>query len=128
MQAQYRSDMATSMNFDMTFSLDYAVTRVDSGVLQILPYGNGIQITPSNVEYDHSDNCEWTPPWEGYGQQIQTQTTAAFTSYLNSYETEFKSALAGQHKLVLPGAGDYLCNQVMFSAAGDLLTNLAFNG
>ncbi|KAJ6111871.1 hypothetical protein N7523_007932 [Penicillium sp. IBT 18751x] len=112
----------------MGFSLDYAVTRVDSGGLQILPTGKGVQITPSNVEYDHTDNVDWTTPWDVFGGEVQRQISSTFSNSLHSYEKEFQSALSGQHKLILPGAGEYLCNQVMFSAMGDLLTNLAFNG
>lgn len=109
----------------MGFSLDYAVTRVDSGGLQILATGAGVQITPSNVEFDGDD---WSPPWAPYGQWLQSRIASTFSSMLGYYKDQFLGALAGQHKLILPGAGSFLCNQVMFSAQGDLLTNLAFNG
>jgi hypothetical protein len=120
--------MAKSMNFNMVFSLDYIVTSVDSGGLQITSTGQGVKITPSDVDYGHSDSVSWEPPWDFVGQFMQRVIMVDFNGYLDSYRNEFLTALHNQHKLILPGVGEYLCNQVTFSTAGDLLTNLAFNG
>jgi hypothetical protein len=114
------------MSFTMQFTLKYAITRVDDGGLQILAIA-APESTASPVSIDNGP-LTWSPPLEQYGPMLQNQSFANFQRNLGLYNTAFLNGLAGQHKLFLPGAGDYLCNNVMFSKRGDLLTNLVFNG
>ncbi|EEU35081.1 uncharacterized protein NECHADRAFT_82426 [Fusarium vanettenii 77-13-4] len=120
-------DSNSTMSFTMQFTLVYVAQRVDDGGVQILQSGT-TEVTKGPVKTYHSDGVKWTPTLDEYGATLQTSAAAAFQAQLGQYQAALLEGLAGQHKLFLPGGGSYLCNQVMFNAAGDLLTNLAFNG
>jgi len=111
----------------MTYTLAFAAVRVDTGVLQIMATAPP-QVEEGAVNWNNSDTVRWTPPLADFGKSLQDYAFSVFQRSLGSYEQAFLKGLAGQNKLVLPGSGDYLCNKVMFSKRGDLLTNLVFNG
>jgi hypothetical protein len=115
------------MSFTMKYQLNFAVTRVDNGGLQILAT-TAPQVQNGDVNWQQSESVTWTPPLDQYGQNLQQWAFSNFQANLGYYEQAFLNGLAGQNKLVLPGAGDYLCSNVMLTDAGDLVTNLAFNG
>ncbi|RSL48510.1 hypothetical protein CEP54_012868 [Fusarium duplospermum] len=117
----------SSMSFTMQFTLVYVAQRVDDGGVQILQSGTP-EVTKGPVKTYHSSGVKWTPSLGEYGATLQTYPASVFQAQLGQYQAALLEGLAGQHKLFLPGGGSYLCNQVMFNAAGDLLTNLAFNG
>lgn len=111
----------------MQYQLNFAVTRVDDGGLQILST-TAPQVTNGDVNTSQSEGQIWTPPLDQYGRTLQQTAFSQFQANLNYYQTAFVNGLAGQNKLILPGAGTYLCNNVMFTNAGDFTTNLFFNG
>lgn len=111
----------------MQYTLTYVAQRVDDGGVQILQSG-ATTVNKGPVNTFHSNNVIWTPAWDQYGAGLQASAAAYFQAQLGQYQQAFLEGLAGQNKLFLPGGGAYLCNQVMFNADGDLLTNLAFNG
>ncbi|GIK05329.1 hypothetical protein Aspvir_009436 [Aspergillus viridinutans] len=115
----------SDMSFTMQYKLNFAVTRVDDGGLQILCTSSRVSKGP--VSY-HTENINWTPAWDVIGHMCQDSAGGSFERSLEVYRDNLLNDLAGVNKLILPGAGDYLCSNVMFTKPGALVTNLAYNG
>jgi len=111
----------------MSYTLNYALTRVDDGSLQIL-HTSTPQVANGPVQHSQSSGQTWTPPLQDYGTDLQQAAFSTFTNALGAYQKALEDSLAGIHKLILPGGGSFLCYNVAFTNAGDLITNLYFNG
>jgi hypothetical protein len=113
------------MSCAATCLVRYKATNIDDGGLQIQRLEDP-KFDIGDVDYHVPATIKWEPPWSGYAKSVMGDAYYNFGNVARRCETNILNSLNGQHKFILPGAGDYICGNVSFNKRGDLLVNLSF--
>lgn len=107
-----------SVDITCNWTINLTLTAVSDGGLAIDMVTNGPNLKDSSKDVKYLSRFQ---------QYVLVCFNAAMTRF-SGLEQDLQKFLQGQQRFTLPAAGNYFYKNPRFSAAGDLLCDIAFNG